>query len=227
MVNIVIPCYNNYHLTNKLLYSLYRHEVKNIDHVIVVDDCSDDPEVFSGLNWWKQEKMLPLQVIHKEENSGFLLTANEGMKAVTGSKDDVTLLISNDVQIHGKFINQITQAISLNILDGRKTLVGGILYSQDTGWNTFNGMIFPYLEGWLLATTNEGWKELGYFDEDYCPCDFEDVHLSTAALSKGYELVALNTPSLVHLGAGTLGYNPKREAQTKTNQKKFEEKWVK
>ena len=34
-----------------------------------------------------------------------------------------------------------------------------------TGWNKFGEKIFPYLEGWLLATTSKGWAELGYFEK--------------------------------------------------------------
>jgi len=67
---------------------------------------------------------------------------------------------------------------------------------------------------------------LGYFDERYSPCDFEDVDLSTQARRKFYTLVALNSPALRHIGGQSIGYNPKREEQTKINQKKFEEKWV-
>ena len=112
--------------------------------------------------------------------------------------------MSNDVRIHGKFVSQIKEIVT----NSPKSLVGGVLYSKDTGWNKFGDKIFPYLEGWLLATTVGNWKELGYFDERFSPCDFEDVDLSTTALSLGYELVPLNNPGLVHMGAGTLGYNP-------------------
>ena len=83
------------------------------------------------------------------------------------------------------------------------------------------------MEGWLLATTSKGWAELGYFDGRYTPCDFEDVDLSTQAMSMGYDLVALNSPALRHMGGQSSGFNSAREAQTRINQKKFEEKWIK
>jgi GT2 family glycosyltransferase len=223
--HIVIPCYNHYELTNQLLFSLYQREVQNIDSVLVVDDSSTDEEVLAGLRWWGKQGILPLSSLSLSVNKGFLRTAKEGMKLVTSRQDrtDLLILMSNDVKIQGKFVSQIQDIVTNN----PKSLVGGILYTQDTGWNKFGNKIFPYLEGWLLATTIGNWKELEYFDDCYSPCDFEDVDLSTTALSRGYELVPLNNPALVHMGGGTIGYNPEREKQTKINQKKFEEKWLK
>jgi GT2 family glycosyltransferase len=86
--------------------------------------------------------------------------------------------------------------------------------------------IFPYLEGWLLATTAESWKELGYFDERYAPHIFEDIDLSTTALSLGMQLVPLNNPNLSHAGGGTITYTEQRHELTRVNMKKFGEKWT-
>jgi hypothetical protein len=191
-----------------------------------MDDCSSDKEVESGLAWWKEHGLLPLQSHTSVKNWGFLHTANAGLRIVTRtdtvSDGDIVILLSNDVLIHHSFINQIKE-----ILADSKKLVGGVLYSHDTGWNKFGDKLFPYVEGWLLATTVAGWKELDYFDENFAPYDFEDVDLSTRAISMGYELVALNSPGLVHLGGQSIGYNEKRLAQTNINKKKFGEKWTK
>ena len=67
---------------------------------------------------------------------------------------------------------------------------------------------------------------MGYFDDRYAVSDFEDVDLSTTAVSLGYNLVPLNNPGLVHLGGKSIGYSPEREARTRINQEKFEEKWI-
>ena len=223
-IHIVIPVYNNYRLTNQILWSLYQREHDNIDSVTIMDDCSTDAEVSSGLAWWKEHGLLPLQVHRNEKNWGFLHTANAGLRIVTRldtvSDEDIVILLSNDVLIHGGFIDQIKESIT------SKQLVGGVHYTHDTGWNKFGDKVFRYVEGWLLATTVAGWRELDYFDERYAPFDYEDVDLSTQAISMGYELVPLNNPGLVHLGGQSIGYNDKRLAQTNTNKKKFGEKWT-
>lgn len=218
-VNIVVPTYNHYDLLNALLLRLYKFERDTITSVLVMDDCSPNEEVQPGLAWWKSTGLLPLEVIHNEENLGFLLNSNTGLKKF---ETGITILLSTDVIIYGKFFQQIIDIIEQE----PKSLVGGVLYSHDTGWNKFD-RIYPYIEGWLLATTSEGWKELDYLDPLYAPCDFEDVDLSTKAITKGYQLVPLNNPSIHHMGGQSIKYGPEREAQTLKNQEKFKAKWVK
>lgn len=231
-VHIVIPCFNGWNLSHELLWNLYRKERENIEMVLVMDDASTDPEVSSGLKWWKSEwgdKSQPMKVISitSSENIGFTLNSNKGLKYICEnmetSPDDIVILLSNDVKVNGKFISQIKDIIEEN----PKSLVGGILYSADTGWNTFDGKVFPYIEGWLLATTVQNWKELDYFDELYSPHCMEDVDLSTKALKLGYQLVPLNNPGLVHLVGQTIKYTEERHQLTKINQEKFRLKWVK
>lgn len=228
-VHIVIPVHNNWELTHSLLWNLYKHEKSNIDTVLVVDDASTDVEVTSGLAWWEANPTNSLRVFGKRlpENIGFLHTANSGLRDLqfiqNQDANDLVILLSNDVHVYGGFIDQIKEILKSNV----KSLVGGVLYQQDTGWNKFGDKIFPYVEGWLLATTLGNWNELGQFDERYAPNDFEDVDVSTTALLKGYELVALNNPAVVHLGGRTIGYNPERLALTNINKKKFEDKWIK
>jgi GT2 family glycosyltransferase len=218
-VSIVIPAYNHYDLLHQLLYDLYRN-CNSVNEVVVVNDASTDEELFSGLNWWKGTGMLPIREIRAKENKGFLISANLGLKQATG---DIKILISTDVRVYG----DIVQAITLILKANPKSLVGGVVYTHDTGWNKFGKKIFPYVEGWMLATTNYGWEELGYLDRRYVPNDFEDVDLSTTALSLGYELIIVEPGSAVHTGGKSIGYSPEREALTRINQKKFEEKWIK
>lgn len=222
-VHIVIPTYNNWQLTHKLLWDLYKHERENISTVLVIDNGSQDEEVQQGLKWWIKENMLPVFKKDILENIGFLLASNEGLKVCEKlPDDDVVILISNDVQIFSKFITDTKRVLEEN----PKSLIGGILYDRDTGWNTFGSRTFPYLEGWYIAASVAGWRDLGYFDPLYAPNDFEDIDLSTTAVIKGYQLVPLNNPGIKHLGGQTLGYTPARAELTRINQKKFEGKWL-
>lgn len=229
-VHIVIPVYNNYPLLHELLWKLQRLEAKNISSIHLINDCSTDDEVVGGMKWWASSygSKFPIYFINTSENMGFLRTSNYGMKLVarlsTTKDTDIILLLSTDVNISYPFIQQIKDVLSV---PAEKSLVGGVLYSQDTGWNKFDSKIFPYLEGWLLATTVSEWNELGYFDEQFSPSDFEDVDTSTKALSLGYQLVPLNNPGIFHLGGKSIGYSPEREARTRINQEKFKNKWIK
>lgn len=218
--SFVIPCYNNWALTHQLLFDICQ-KCSQVDEVIVVDDGSTEIEVRKGLQWWKDSGILPVKRLELEENCGFIVASNAGLRTATG---DIICLISNDVKIFKDLVLLIKAGLSIQ----DKMLGGGKVYNESTGWNDFNGRIFPYVEGWLLFASKDNWKELGYFDKRYIPNDFEDVDLSTTALSKGYALAQITPDAgdvVKHIGAQTYGYNPERESLTIRNRKKFAEKW--
>jgi len=219
-ISIVIPFYNNWSLTHQLLFDLYKN-CTIIDEVILANDCSTSSMVHDGIKWWKELGLFPvIREIRNSENKGFLLTANTGMRRASGN---IIILVSNDVSVKTNLTSKIHDAL----LEKPKSLVGNRLIDFDSGWNTFNGVTFPYLEGFLLAATRETWETLGWFDEIYAPNDYEDIDLSTKALSIGYDLISLNDIRVTHIGGQSIGYNDARLHITKRNQKKFEEKWVK
>jgi glycosyltransferase involved in cell wall biosynthesis len=216
-VSIIIPYRNGWNFTHQLLYDLYRNDKDNIDEVMLVDDASDDGSI-SGATWWK--KLLSVRVYRFEENVGFLLAANKGLKKATG---DIKILISNDVRIYQPFIDQIIQLLKEN----SKQLIGNVFYSGDTGWNTFGTKTFPYLAGHILCATTDTWEYLEYFDELYIPHTFEDVDISTKALMGDIKLTSLNLPGITHIGGQTIKYDNERNDLTKINQEKFRCKWMK
>jgi GT2 family glycosyltransferase len=225
-VTIVTLCFNKFELTNRLLTGLQKHESENIDALIVVDNHSTDGTQ-AGLQQWRlQWGGVGFEIFTEKKNVGFTIGANDGLglaNTMSGDGNDIIFLISNDVQINGKFVVQAADILSAT----QNYLVGQKLLSNDTGWNTFDGRVFPYLEGFFLAATARGWRELGFFDSNYAPFDYEDVDLSTNAKKRGYKLTPLNNPAIIHEGAGTLGYTPEREAITRRNQEYFRGKWVK
>lgn len=213
-VSAVVLMYNRWDLTHQLLFDLFNYS-KGIDEVVVVDNGSTES---TGIEWWTGATMLPITPIRVEQNMGFLMGANLGMKSAKG---DHLILLSNDVRIRGPLSSIVRATLGMF----PKTLLGGRVYQSDTGWNTFVGRTFPYAEGWLLACTKDAWNEFGGFDERYAPNDFEDVDLSTTAISKGYKLQQLPDGLCEHIGAQTIGYNPHRYSLTERNQKLFREKW--
>lgn len=220
-VSIVIPTYNTWKLTQGLLDTLSRHESENIDEVLGVDDGSSFDSVDAGL-----ETDLPMSILHLAGNSGFPIACNSGLMQVSRggfAEKKLIFLISNDVIITGKFIQQAADIA----FGAKRVLIGNRHIGWDSGWNTFDGKTFDYLEGWFFAATGDTWRDLGYFDEAYSPYDYEDVDLATTAKAKGYKLVSLNNPHVIHLGGQTIGFNPERETVTRRNQEYFRKKWMK
>lgn len=218
-VSFVIPSWNHFELVNQLLCDI--RDNCTPDEVIVVDDCSTDQKAIDGLAWWAEN--YGATVIKTPENQGFLRTSNFGLKQANG---DIVCLISTDVRIY-KDLAVIAQAIKQ--IKG-KTLLGGKYYNETTGWNKFGETVFPYVEGWLLIATKGNWLELGYFDEQYTPNDFEDVDISTTARNMGYNLAQITPDAgtvVEHIGAQSIGYTEERRKLTEINREKFREKWLK
>ena len=215
-VSFVIPIFNHWDLINTLLVDVTRY--CSADEIIIVDDCSNDQETLDGIAWWVHNYD-NIKIIRPPENLRFLRAANLGISKATG---DAVCLVSSDVRVEDDLARITRDLLTVN----PKRLIGGVLYSTTTGWNEFDGKIFPYLEGWLLCCLKSTWEDLGGFDERYCPSDMEDVDLSTTAKQKGYELYPINSPKIRHLGGGTIGYSDERMAQTIINKEKFRNKWV-
>lgn len=222
-VSFVIPAYDKFHLTSQVLMDTYQN-CPTVNEVIVVDNGGKEKETQEGFDFWRKNTAFPLSVLRLEENIGFLRASNCGLERATG---DVVALISNDVRIH-KDLSSIAREILKS--HGSKILLGGRLLDWDTGWNCFDGVIYPYVEGWVLIATREGWEDLGYLDERYAPNDYEDVDLGATAKLLGYKLMQFPPyygEVVTHIGAQTISYGDERMELTGRNRELFREKWVK
>lgn len=220
-VSIVIPSYKHPELAGQILMDIYQN--CSVDEVIVVDDFSQDEKTFDIYRFWQRVDSFPLKVLYTPENLGFLRASNFGMKQATG---DIIALISSDVVIK-KDLGKIVREIITTPQD--KILLGGRLLDFDTGWNTFNSHTYMYVEGWALISTKTGWEELGYFDGQFAPHDFEDVDLSTTAVSKGFMLRTFSPwhgDVLEHMVAKSIGYTDERRAITEAHRELFRKKWI-
>jgi GT2 family glycosyltransferase len=141
------------------------------------------------------------------------------------AKGEILVFLSNDVIMSNNFISEITSRLS----EDENKLIGGRVVYWPGGWNEFEykGRRFtvPYCEGWLLACTKKVWDNLGGFDPLYGKYAFEDIDLSTTAISLGYELDGLNSPHLKHIGGATAKYDEHRMEYTIKNKEKYIEKW--
>jgi len=220
-VSIILPFYNNWHLTHQRMMELYEF-VSIPCEIILVNDCSTE-DMGGAMSWWKNQDRHRVVCVKTPKNLGFGGAMNHGAKRAT---EDVYVFLSNDVQVLGDFIPAILQKLQEN----EKSLVGGEVLAYDTGWNVLkiNGKpkLFPYVAGWLLACTKETWKDLGGFDPIFQKFDYEDIDISATAILKGYKLVGLNDKRLRHFSGQTVRkYYPDRESYTMKNQKRFIKKW--
>lgn len=222
--SIVIPYYGRADLVHARLVDIYRFIPANVE-VILVDDCSTEPDCQMIVGHWQKKMKARHDIRYRRngENMGFPGACNVGAKL---AHSDLIVILSNDVIISGDFITPLWKKVN----EHPNALFGGRLLYHDTGWNVFNfdgkDTIVPYLEGWLIACKKLIWKDLGGFDENFKPYDYEDLDLSLNASLKGYELVPLDSPYLQHMSGATISkVNPNRQSITVRNREYFYNKW--
>jgi GT2 family glycosyltransferase len=219
MISIVIPFLNHFDLVHARMSDLYKFVPYQIE-IVLVNDGSTDDGIDGGVAFWqKNVARHNIRYIKNAENHGFGYSMNKGADRATG---DVLILLSNDVIIHKNFIDDVLLLLDCN----PKSIIGGEFLGYDTGWNTFNGRTFPYLNGWMLAMHKSSWIDIGGFDLRYGISDYEDIHFCTEAIQKGYQLLPIKSGLLTHMGHQTAEYGPEREARTNRNKQLFKEKWI-
>ena len=222
LVSIVIPFLNEWQLTHQRLMELYKFAPDNCE-IILVDDASPELEGANGISWWQKNGRHKIRYYKNPENVGFGISCNNGAKLAKGK---YVVFLSNDVVVYADFITDIVDLIGEDI----KMLVAGRIIDFPGGWNEFviekKKYVIHYAEGWLIGCTRIAWKELGGFDPIYGKFDYEDLDISTRALSLGYNIVNLRSNKVHHLGSQTISkLSIDRQSITNRNRELFINKW--
>jgi len=224
-MSIIIPFYGKWELTHSRLMELYKY-APDYCEIVLVDDASTDEDCARGIAWWQKANFIrhKIRYYRNKENLGFGGSHNNGAKLAKGN---IFVFLSNDVVVSANIFDDITNLIGSD----NKMLLGGRIVDWKAGWNEFDvdgkHIVIPYAEGWLLACTKEAWKSLGGFDDLYGKYDYEDVDLSTKAISLGYNIAGLNSKQVHHLSGRTISsLHVDRMKITEHNRDKFIAKWL-
>lgn len=215
-VSIITAVWNKPEVTAKFLVGLNRWVLWMGSEVVIVDDGSKS-RTTRLLTSWKRRWKEKLVIVRNEINLGFGPSNNRGVQA---SKGQIIILINNDVEIRGDFIGRVIEALA----DNPRQIVCAQLIDWDSGWNKFKGEIITYGNGWFLGMERAVWDELGGFDEQFVPCDYEDMDLGMNASQLGIPFAQIKLP-LHHQCGITTRQLPCREAITLANRRKFQTKW--
>jgi GT2 family glycosyltransferase len=202
---------------------LYAHKDAEI---IWVDNGSVDGDHLALFNE-EAEAFENVRSLRISENRGFGYGFNAAVNHSTG---EVIVLISNDVEVKGDFLAAAGDAIY--DFCARGFLVCHKAHLGNTGWNTFNGEVFPYAAGHFLAMARGNWDYIGGFDELYYPYDYEDIDLSTAfrripsiQVAPDARIKSMEMLPIVHAGGQTIGFTPERYEHTVRMRALFADKW--
>lgn len=211
MVSVIVPVFNQAHITAQFIRQWERHIGDTAELIIVSDGSTDGTEELLRLKGVKYH--------HRPKNLGFPKTCNEGADLASG---EILVFVNNDVLFDESFIPPVEAVIEE--YRGR-CLFGANLIDTNATWNRFGNKIIPYLVGWFLGSTKSLFYELGKFDEIYSPYDYEDLDLSYAAFHQGLPLVQLPL-RIEHLGSQSFGNLMNgREVITRRNRELFASKW--
>ena len=102
-VSIVMPVYNAYDHVVRTCESVLRHATGDWE-LIAVDDCSPDPRINKYLSDLAEGRA-EIKLITNSVNGGFVVTANNGMRAADPESDIV--LLNSDVEVTEGFLRKM------------------------------------------------------------------------------------------------------------------------
>ncbi len=215
-ISIIIPNYNGAKLLEKNLpkvleaVNFYK---KGKAEIIIVDDASQDNSVLSIRNYVSSIKNeeLDTKILENEENMGFSITVNRGVKESSG---DIIILLNTDVSPEKNFLEPLLKhfknekvfavgCMDRSIEKGKTVLRGRGLGEWKRGFLVHRrGEIDKtntlWVSGGSAAFKKSIWEQLGGLDKLYSPFYWEDIDLSYRALKSGYKILFEPRSIVVH-----------------------------
>ncbi len=242
MVSIVIPVYNQFGYTYACLKSILENTEDTTYEIIIANDCSNDltsrmSEIIDGIT-----------VVTNETNLRFLKNCNH---AATYAKGEYIFFLNNDTRVQKGWLSSLIDLIEsdasigmvgskLVFCNGKLQEAGGIVFSDGNCWNygrnddpdapAYNYVKeVDYISGAAIMIRSALWKEIGGFDEYFCPAYYEDTDLAFEVRKHGYKVVYQPKSVVIHY-EGVSNGNSTSSGQKKyqvDNQVKFRKKWNK
>jgi len=205
MVSIIIPIYNQHDMTQECIAAILDDPGIG-DYEIILIDNGSFPIItppFSGF--------VDITVIRNEENRGFPIAVNQGIRAAKG---DSILLLNNDVITPMGAINRLVAWLDefsivgplTNYCAGRQQITlpnyrtkeemdkeaVSLLSENKNVAEEVNWVI-----GFCMAFKKSLYEEIGEFDESLWPCSGEELEFCMEAKSRGH-LVGIAYDVYVH-----------------------------
>lgn len=240
-VSLIIPVYNQLHVTLNCLESLVRHQGPISFEVIVIDDNSEAP--VSGI----LGQVRNLRLHRNPTNRGFVLNCNHGAEMARG---EYLFFLNNDTEVTAGWLESLLSVLAQRpdaglvgakfvYPNGRLQEAGGIIGQDGNGWNygrdddpdrpEYNYLRrVDYCSGAGILITREFFLGLGGFDSRYQPAYYEDTDLAFAVRKAGREVYYQPGALIIHhegVSSGT-DINSGVKRYQAINRDKFTSKWA-
>jgi N-acetylglucosaminyl-diphospho-decaprenol L-rhamnosyltransferase len=216
-IDVVVPVYEHFELTNSCLEHLARQSVAH--RVIVVDDGSRDGSPERLEREWPGVKMVRLQ-----SNGGYTRAVNHGVRAGEG---EYVVLLNNDVQPRPDCLERLIAPLqsdervgsvaALMLAPGERGAIDSFGVSADVTLAGFarmqgkspggilaGGPALTGPEGTAGAYRRAAWEQVGGFDETISAY-MEILDLALRLRSAGWATAQAPDAVGVHLGSVTYG----------------------
>ncbi|NML14166.1 glycosyltransferase [Azohydromonas caseinilytica] len=239
-VSIIIPAYGKVDVTLRCLAALHRFPPTMPYEVIVVEDASGEADA-------ERVGLVPgVRFVVNKQNLGFLRSCNAAAQMARGR---YLLLLNNDTQVMAEAVDALRRTFDahpqaglvgskLIYPDGRLQEAGGIVWSDGSGRNHGRmGNRFAreynylretdYVSGASIMVEAALWRQLGGFDERFCPAYYEDTDLAMQIRQAGRLVIYQPASTVVHLEGVSNGTdaNPGIKRYQYVNAGKFLDKW--
>lgn len=233
---IMLSC-DGLHATRDFIRHLSNNtdrEFLNKIRIIWIDNgsCDGTPRYLEGKF---NELQLNAFLIVSPSNLGVIGGRNLGLKIVKEifSQSKYIMFLDNDQYVQDDWLQQHIAVME----EGGYDLIGVEAWKcnhrflpiekLDTKINKAIGNTFNYVGCGGTMMKKEVFHKVGYFDDQFNPCYFEDPDFNMRTFNEGFKIGWNIKAKIVHMPHQTLGTMPKDEKTKKfiTSMKKFQNKW--
>jgi len=240
-VSIIIPTYNNLHLSRLCVDSILRNTTWPNYELVIVDNASTDetPAYLRTLS----ERDARIRCILNARNEGFARANNQGIAAATG---DYLALLNNDTIVPRGWLTKMVGYLETHPdvgMIGPATNETGNEEKINVDYASI-GEMEVFAERYMREHANQALElnmlsffcvviprrvldKIGLLDEKFGVGMFEDDDLCLRARRAGYKLICLDGAFVHHVHNATWKRFSEAEYLRifQENQKKFEQKW--
>ena len=240
IVDVIIPVYGGPAEVKACLETVLASGNSMLGSVIVINDCSPEPEINEYLRELSEAALITLLV--NEENQGFIQSCNRG--AALRPENDFVLL-NADTEVHGDWLDRMVaharrhaKVATVTPFSNNATIAsypwGGNARTRDTtidvaalddamaSANAGESVSLPTAIGFCMFVAREAWRSSDGFDERYGRGYGEEVEFCLSAAALGWDHLLACDVFVYHAGNVSFGYESdqlKIEAQKVVDQR--------
>lgn len=238
--SIIIPLFNKVEFTEQCLESLDAYTKEEHEIIFINNGSTDDTRSF--VSDWATKRTNAI-VIENETNLGFPKAVNQGIAFATG---DYICVLNNDVIVSREWLKGLIECLEsskdIAIVGPRTNNISGpqqfsepcegydtIMKFQEFAVNFRNSFRMQYTPYWRIVGFCMLFRkslidEIGNFDEQFTPGNFEDDDFCRRAVQSGYRNLICGDVFVHHHGSASHDMSQYNDL-LRVNEKKFQFKW--